>query len=1182
MAVFWNENGTWNINKTFEGGTSSNHVEFKLLNHGSGTVPTVTLETHTSNYNVHVYHERLALEEGTGTDNLRGYFGADSYLSWLETTNTLTVPGAITSTGNITANGTTLTGATDISGKQDTITGAATTIDDANLTANRAVISNGSGKVAVSAVTSTELGYLDGVTSAIQTQLNNNTSNATHTGDVTGATALTIKTNVALAGNPTTTTQAANNNSTRIATTAYVQTELSDLIGTAGSTLDTLGELSASLAEDSGSLVSLVTTVGTKLAKASNLSDLANAGTARSNLGLGTVATEAASAFATSTQGTKADNAAAKASNLSDLANAGTARSNLGLGAAAVLGTAAVTNGASTLATGNQIYDHVTTRISGLTSNAGTVNTSGTINANEFAAFADADTLKALTAAETRDALNVADGANNYVLPTNLAGDDISVDTGALTGATVISDLDFNVTTNTSGLVTDANGTVATRTLTLANLGYTGATDANNYVLPTNLAGDDINIDTTALTGATVISDLDFNITTNTSGLVTDANGSIATRTLTLANLGYTGATDANKYVLPTNLAGDDISVDTGALTGATVISDLDFNITTNTSGLVTDANGTVATRTLTLANLGYTGATNATANAGTLTGNGTTNRVPIYSGTTTFTTDSGFTYASNILSAEKLNITSIAATTSENTTVMIDGDGVTLTRELGSNAFNSTTIPSNTNQLTNGAGFTTNAGTVDTSGTVNANEFAVFADADTLKALTTTEVRSALNVANGANNYVLPTNLAGDDISVDTGALTGATVISDLDFNVTTNTSGLVTDANGSVATRTLTLANLGYTGATDANNYVLPTNLAGDDINIDTGALTGAVVISDLDFNITTNTSGLVTDANAAIATRTLTLANLGYTGATDANNYVLPTNLAGDDINIDTGALTGATVISDLDFNVTTNTSGLVTDANAAVATRTLTLANLGYTGATNATANTLSDSVSSTSTTVAASSAAVKSAYDRGSTGITNAATAQTTANAALPKAGGTMSGAIAMGNQNITGIGNVDGNSLDISGKSNIPYRDMDWSGNISANNISAANGDIIYHHGSVSTVAGKIYYMASNGSLALADADNESTSKGLLVVALSTNATAGMLLRGIVKLNTNPNATLGMPIYLSTTAGAAGGSAPSGTNDVVRILGYQLTNGGEESSTNICYFNPDNTYIKVS
>ena len=33
------------------------------------------------------------------------------------------------------------------------------------------------------------------------------------------------------------------------------------------------------------------------------------------------------------------------------------------------------------------------------------------------------------------------------------------------------------------------------------------------------------------------------------------------------------------------------------------------------------------------------------------------------------------------------------------------------------------------------------------------------------------------------ANNYVLPTNLAGDDIDVDTGALTGATVVSDIRY---------------------------------------------------------------------------------------------------------------------------------------------------------------------------------------------------------------------------------------------------------------------------------------------------------------------------------------------------------------------------------------------------------------
>ena len=60
---------------------------------------------------------------------------------------------------------------TALDGKQATITGAATTIDTENLTASRALVSDGSGKVAVSDVTSTELGYLDGVTSAVQTQL---------------------------------------------------------------------------------------------------------------------------------------------------------------------------------------------------------------------------------------------------------------------------------------------------------------------------------------------------------------------------------------------------------------------------------------------------------------------------------------------------------------------------------------------------------------------------------------------------------------------------------------------------------------------------------------------------------------------------------------------------------------------------------------------------------------------------------------------------------------------------------------------------------------------------------------------------------------------------------------------------------------------------------------------------
>jgi hypothetical protein len=68
---------------------------------------------------------------------------------------------------------------TQLDAKQATITGAATTIDTEDLTASVALVSDASGKVAVSAVTATELGYLDDVTSAIQTQLNAKTGDQT-------------------------------------------------------------------------------------------------------------------------------------------------------------------------------------------------------------------------------------------------------------------------------------------------------------------------------------------------------------------------------------------------------------------------------------------------------------------------------------------------------------------------------------------------------------------------------------------------------------------------------------------------------------------------------------------------------------------------------------------------------------------------------------------------------------------------------------------------------------------------------------------------------------------------------------------------------------------------------------------------------------------------------------------
>ena len=127
------------------------------------------------------------------------------------------------------------------------------------------------------------------------------------------------------------------------------------------------------------------------------------------------------------------------------------------------------------------------------------------------------------------------------------------------------------------------------------------------------------------------------------------------------------------------------------------------------------------------------------------------------------------------------------------------------------------------------------------------------------------------------------------------------------------------------------------------------------------------------------------------------------------------------------------------------------------------------------------------------------------------------------------------------------------------------------------NTNHASNGDIV-KIGTGSTTQGELCYYTSSGTWAAADADATGTAGGvLLAIALGTDPDAdGMLLRGMYTLDHDPG-TIGDELYVSTTAGDITGTAPSGTGDIVRVVGYCL-----DSTNGQIWFNPSNDFIELA
>ena len=112
------------------------------------------------------------------------------------------------------------------------------------------------------------------------------------------------------------------------------------------------------------------------------------------------------------------------------------------------------------------------------------------------------------------------------------------------------------------------------------------------------------------------------------------------------------------------------------------------------------------------------------------------------------------------------------------------------------------------------------------------------------------------------------------------------------------------------------------------------------------------------------------------------------------------------------------------------------------------------------------------------------------------------------------------------------------------------------------------------------TVFGDLVYFQTNDSKwELASADNAAAGcnfkLGIMLSAVAENAACKVLLFGKVNAATAfPTLTIGAPVFMSTTAGDVQVAAPTGTTDIVRVVGYGNT-------ADELYFFPDQTWIKL-
>jgi hypothetical protein len=129
------------------------------------------------------------------------------------------------------------------------------------------------------------------------------------------------------------------------------------------------------------------------------------------------------------------------------------------------------------------------------------------------------------------------------------------------------------------------------------------------------------------------------------------------------------------------------------------------------------------------------------------------------------------------------------------------------------------------------------------------------------------------------------------------------------------------------------------------------------------------------------------------------------------------------------------------------------------------------------------------------------------------------------------------------------------------------------------------NGQVLVAIAGETVVAGQLVYLRYDGSWYLAAATAVATATQLIGIALNgANANRGLAilldgLIGISYIDQFGTITSGAPLYISTTAGYVSEAAPTGTGEIVRLVGHNIY----ENSSNyaVIRFQPDNSWIEL-